>query len=143
MKYISTRGDQSPRHFCDILLEGLAPEQDFMRAEQFLGLLDTQRSRAGCKRRFLVSLANADCSSSPESTRARDTASDAACSGSITPAIQAAAYSPAPYPITAAGVTPQVSQDFARAYSIAKRVAALAPGSSGIALLTPFGSGPG
>jgi threonine synthase len=26
MKYISTRGDQSPKHFCDILLEGLAPD---------------------------------------------------------------------------------------------------------------------
>ena len=26
MKYLSTRGDQSPKHFCDILLEGLAPD---------------------------------------------------------------------------------------------------------------------
>lgn len=26
MKYISTRGDQSTKHFCDILLEGLAPD---------------------------------------------------------------------------------------------------------------------
>ncbi|MDO9283817.1 MAG: threonine synthase [Aquabacterium sp.] len=26
MKYISTRGDQSERHFCEILLEGLAPD---------------------------------------------------------------------------------------------------------------------
>jgi threonine synthase len=26
MKYISTRGDQTPRGFCDILLEGLAPD---------------------------------------------------------------------------------------------------------------------
>ncbi|PKO62846.1 MAG: threonine synthase [Betaproteobacteria bacterium HGW-Betaproteobacteria-18] len=26
MQYISTRGDQSPKHFCDILLEGLAPD---------------------------------------------------------------------------------------------------------------------
>ncbi|BCO27429.1 threonine synthase [Rhodoferax lithotrophicus] len=26
MNYISTRGDQSPKHFCDILLEGLAPD---------------------------------------------------------------------------------------------------------------------
>ena len=26
MKYISTRGDTSPKHFCDILLEGLAPD---------------------------------------------------------------------------------------------------------------------
>jgi threonine synthase len=26
MKYISTRGDQSPRSFCEILLEGLAPD---------------------------------------------------------------------------------------------------------------------
>jgi threonine synthase len=26
MKYLSTRGDTTPRHFCDILLEGLAPD---------------------------------------------------------------------------------------------------------------------
>ena len=26
MKYISTRGDQTERHFCEILLEGLAPD---------------------------------------------------------------------------------------------------------------------
>ena len=26
MKYISTRGDQSGKHFCEILLEGLAPD---------------------------------------------------------------------------------------------------------------------
>ncbi|MBB1077594.1 threonine synthase [Rhodoferax sp. 4810] len=26
MNYISTRGDRSPKHFCDILLEGLAPD---------------------------------------------------------------------------------------------------------------------
>ncbi|MBB3193593.1 threonine synthase [Roseateles terrae] len=26
MKYVSTRGDRSERHFCDILLEGLAPD---------------------------------------------------------------------------------------------------------------------
>ena len=26
MKYISTRGDQTPRRFCEILLEGLAPD---------------------------------------------------------------------------------------------------------------------
>ena len=26
MKYISTRGDQTPRSFCEILLEGLAPD---------------------------------------------------------------------------------------------------------------------
>ena len=26
MLYISTRGDQTPKHFCDILLEGLAPD---------------------------------------------------------------------------------------------------------------------
>ncbi|HSI56353.1 MAG TPA: threonine synthase [Ideonella sp.] len=26
MKYLSTRGDQTPRHFCEILLEGLAPD---------------------------------------------------------------------------------------------------------------------
>ena len=26
MKYLSTRGDKTPRGFCDILLEGLAPD---------------------------------------------------------------------------------------------------------------------
>ena len=26
MKYLSTRGDNTPRGFCDILLEGLAPD---------------------------------------------------------------------------------------------------------------------
>lgn len=26
MKYLSTRGDKAERHFCDILLEGLAPD---------------------------------------------------------------------------------------------------------------------
>ena len=26
MKYISTRGDQTQRRFCEILLEGLAPD---------------------------------------------------------------------------------------------------------------------
>ena len=26
MKYLSTRGDKTERHFCDILLEGLAPD---------------------------------------------------------------------------------------------------------------------
>jgi threonine synthase len=26
MKYISTRGDKTERHFCEILLEGLAPD---------------------------------------------------------------------------------------------------------------------
>ena len=26
MKYISTRGDQTERRFCEILLEGLAPD---------------------------------------------------------------------------------------------------------------------
>ena len=26
MRYVSTRGDKSPQQFCDILLEGLAPD---------------------------------------------------------------------------------------------------------------------
>jgi len=26
MRYLSTRGDPTPRHFCEILLEGLAPD---------------------------------------------------------------------------------------------------------------------
>ncbi|MDP1531498.1 MAG: threonine synthase [Rhodoferax sp.] len=35
MKYISTRGDQSPKHFCDILLEGLAPDGGLYLPEHY------------------------------------------------------------------------------------------------------------
>ncbi|MFM1906738.1 MAG: hypothetical protein RLZZ591_415 [Pseudomonadota bacterium] len=35
MKYISTRGDQTPRRFCDILLEGLAPDGGLYLPESY------------------------------------------------------------------------------------------------------------
>ena len=35
MNYISTRGDQSPKHFCDILLEGLAPDGGLYLPEHY------------------------------------------------------------------------------------------------------------
>jgi len=35
MKYISTRGDQTPKHFCDILLEGLAPDGGLYLPEHY------------------------------------------------------------------------------------------------------------
>ena len=35
MKYISTRGDHSPKHFCDILLEGLAPDGGLYLPEHY------------------------------------------------------------------------------------------------------------
>jgi len=35
MKYISTRGDHSPKHFCDILLEGLAPDGGLYLPESY------------------------------------------------------------------------------------------------------------
>ncbi|HSO45992.1 MAG TPA: threonine synthase, partial [Rhodoferax sp.] len=35
MKYISTRGDKSPKHFCDILLEGLAPDGGLYLPEHY------------------------------------------------------------------------------------------------------------
>ena len=35
MKYISTRGDQSPKRFCDILLEGLAPDGGLYLPEHY------------------------------------------------------------------------------------------------------------
>ena len=35
MQYISTRGDQSPKHFCDILLEGLAPDGGLYLPESY------------------------------------------------------------------------------------------------------------
>ena len=41
MKYISTRGDQSPKHFCDILLEGLAPDGGLYLPEHYPQVNDT------------------------------------------------------------------------------------------------------
>ena len=35
MKYISTRSDHSPKHFCDILLEGLAPDGGLYLPESY------------------------------------------------------------------------------------------------------------
>jgi len=35
MKYLSTRGDQTPRHFCEILLEGLAPDGGLYLPEKY------------------------------------------------------------------------------------------------------------
>ena len=35
MKYLSTRGDATPRHFCEILLEGLAPDGGLYLPEHY------------------------------------------------------------------------------------------------------------
>jgi len=35
MRYISTRGDQTPRRFCEILLEGLAPDGGLYLPERY------------------------------------------------------------------------------------------------------------
>ncbi|MBK9346299.1 MAG: threonine synthase [Burkholderiales bacterium] len=35
MRYLSTRGDQTPKHFCDILLEGLAPDGGLYLPESY------------------------------------------------------------------------------------------------------------
>ena len=45
MKYISTRGDQSPKHFCDILLEGLAPDGGLYLPESYPQVDDATLSR--------------------------------------------------------------------------------------------------
>lgn len=45
MKYISTRGDQSPKHFCDILLEGLAPDGGLYLPEHYPQVSDITLSR--------------------------------------------------------------------------------------------------
>jgi len=45
MKYISTRGDQSPKHFCDILLEGLAPDGGLYLPESYPKVDDATLSR--------------------------------------------------------------------------------------------------
>ncbi|MDD2919875.1 threonine synthase [Rhodoferax sp.] len=45
MKYISTRGDQSPKHFCDILLEGLAPDGGLYLPESYPQIDDATLSR--------------------------------------------------------------------------------------------------
>ncbi len=45
MKYISTRGDKSPKHFCDILLEGLAPDGGLYLPESYPQVNDETLSR--------------------------------------------------------------------------------------------------
>ncbi|MDR3368778.1 threonine synthase [Rhodoferax sp.] len=45
MKYISTRGDHSPKHFCDILLEGLAPDGGLYLPESYPHVDDATLSR--------------------------------------------------------------------------------------------------
>jgi threonine synthase len=45
MLYISTRGDQSPKHFCDILLEGLAPDGGLYLPESYPKIDDATLSR--------------------------------------------------------------------------------------------------
>jgi threonine synthase len=45
MKYISTRGDQSPKHFCDILLEGLAPDGGLYLPERYPNVDDATLTR--------------------------------------------------------------------------------------------------
>ncbi len=45
MKYISTRGDHSPKHFCDILLEGLAPDGGLYLPESYPQVDDATLSR--------------------------------------------------------------------------------------------------
>ena len=45
MNYLSTRGDQSPKHFCDILLEGLAPDGGLYLPESYPQVNDATLSR--------------------------------------------------------------------------------------------------
>jgi len=45
MNYLSTRGDQSPKHFCDILLEGLAPDGGLYLPERYPQVDDATLSR--------------------------------------------------------------------------------------------------
>ena len=45
MKYLSTRGDQSPKHFCDILLEGLAPDGGLYLPEHYPQVSDATLTR--------------------------------------------------------------------------------------------------
>ena len=45
MNYISTRGDTSPKHFCDILLEGLAPDGGLYLPETYPKVDDATLSR--------------------------------------------------------------------------------------------------
>ena len=35
MRYVSTRGDKKPQQFCDILLEGLAPDGGLYLPQQY------------------------------------------------------------------------------------------------------------
>ena len=45
MNYLSTRGDSSPKHFCDILLEGLAPDGGLYMPEHYPQVDDATLSR--------------------------------------------------------------------------------------------------
>ena len=45
MNYLSTRGDQSPKRFCDILLEGLAPDGGLYLPESYPQVNDATLSR--------------------------------------------------------------------------------------------------
>ncbi len=45
MKYISTRGDKSPKRFCDILLEGLAPDGGLYLPEHYPKVDDATLAR--------------------------------------------------------------------------------------------------
>jgi threonine synthase len=45
MNYISTRGDQSPKRFCDILLEGLAPDGGLYLPERYPHVDDATLTR--------------------------------------------------------------------------------------------------
>ncbi len=45
MNYLSTRGDQSPKHFCEILLEGLAPDGGLYLPETYPQVDDATLSR--------------------------------------------------------------------------------------------------
>ena len=47
MKYLSTRGESAPRRFCDILLEGLAPDGGLYLPERYpqLSAADLARLR--------------------------------------------------------------------------------------------------
>jgi threonine synthase len=59
MKYISTRGDRSPKHFCDILLEGLAPDGGLYLPEHYPHVDDAalSRLRAVCRNQGYAELA--------------------------------------------------------------------------------------
>ena len=45
MNYLSTRGDKTPKHFCEILLEGLAPDGGLYLPETYPQVDDATLSR--------------------------------------------------------------------------------------------------